>query len=463
MPFSTLPFLAGFLPLFITGAALCGRFSGQAVKLWLLAASMLFCWIASPWSLAVAAGSIAGHFLLLRGMAGSPCPGRWAACGIVADVMLLAGCKFLTGGTPPLGLSFFTFTQIGYLLFCAQGFEIPRRFTDYALFAGFFPCLLAGPVLNTREGLPQFTTDWAGPLQPDNLWRGSAFFVLGLLKKVLLADPLAPVVASAFAQADSLTLLPAWHAAAAYSLQLYFDFSGYTDMAIGLGCMVGLTLPDNFDQPYRARSVIDYWQRWHISLTRFLMTHLHAPLTMRIMRWRRSRGRCTGGLSAFTLTMALPVAVTMLAVALWHGDRWTYIVFGLLHTGFLLINHAWRQARGPALPATQSIALTYLCVLFASVVFRAETLPQAGMILDAMLGRQGVGHLSSDPRAWADAAWIAALYGIVHLAPATRQIVAWAAQAGGAQARGWGITLGCAATLGILACCGTGEFLYFRF
>jgi D-alanyl-lipoteichoic acid acyltransferase DltB (MBOAT superfamily) len=251
---------------------------------------------------------------------------------------------------------------------------------------------------------------------------------------------------------------------------LYFDFSGYTDMAIGLAWMVGLRFPDNFDQPYRATSAIAYWQRWHMSLTRFLMINVHAPLTMAVMRWRKRRhrpidGRAQRTFGGFSTMIAAPIAVTMVLVALWHGATWPFLLFGLLHAAFLVINHAWRLAQAPALPKLASIALTYLCVLVGAVLFRAATVADAGSMLSGMAGLHGLGSLRPDMPAVASVVRLLCLYSIVWFAPATRQWMqaepasrfAWSASPR------WAVVMGCAATLGLLASGGTGEFVYFRF
>jgi D-alanyl-lipoteichoic acid acyltransferase DltB (MBOAT superfamily) len=240
-------------------------------------------------------------------------------------------------------------------------------------------------------------------------------------------------------------------------------------MAIGLGWILGVRLPDNFDQPYKARCVIDYWQRWHMSLTRFLMTNVHAPLTMAVLRRRRRRGHRIDDAARRTptgfLTMMVgPIVTTMLLIGVWHGPRWTYVLFGLLHAGFLLVNHAWRLWKGPTLPPLLSIGLTYLAVLVGAVLFRAETPTQAVHLLAGMLGAHGV-SAAPDPRAILNALWLAGLYAIVWGAPTTRQIMqadprSWLRWAPTPR---WAAAMGCALTLGLLAAGGTGEFVYFRF
>ena len=258
--------------------------------------------------------------------------------------------------------------------------------------------------------------------------------------------------------------------ATAYSLQLYFDFSGYSDMAIGLARMFGLHYPDNFDRPYRATSVIAYWQCWHMSLTRFLMTNVHAPLTIAVLRWRRSHGLPIGQaaqrtMAGFLAMIGMPLLVTMALVSLWHGTALTFLAFGLLHAVFLMVNHLWRLWQAPSLPTIPSIGLTYLCVLAASVLFGAPGISAAGALLAGMIGLHGVGHIAPEFHATLDILWVLGLYAIVWGAPSTRQLMEtnptsplrWR------PSPQWALVMGCAATLGLLATGGSTEFVYFRF
>jgi alginate O-acetyltransferase complex protein AlgI len=467
--FSGFPFLLGFLPLFLCGFAIFGRLGTAWAKSWLIAASLGFYGIGAPAFLPLLILSVGVNFLLLHAMYGSARAGRWAVGGVALNLVVLGWFKY-PNALPPLGLSFFTFTQIGCLLHHAGGNVLPPKARDYTLFAAFFPSLLAGPILNPREMLPQFVRAGGWGLTADNLARGSGFFLIGLLKKTLLANPLAPVVAAGFADPETLTVFPAWQSAAAYSLQLYFDFSGYTDMAIGLAWMVGLRFPDNFDQPYRSSSVIAYWQRWHMSLTRFLMTNVHAPLTLAILRWRKGHGyavdaaaqRTAGG---FFTMIGAPVVVTMVLVSLWHGATPPFLLFGLLHAALLLVNHVWRVNRLPALPAPACVVLTYLCVLAGAVLFRATSAGVAGSMLAGMAGLHGLGAVRTDIHTIANILWLMSLYAIVWFAPSTRQ---WlqaepAARFTWRASPQWAVVMGCAATLGLLAAGGSGEFLYFQF
>jgi alginate O-acetyltransferase complex protein AlgI len=471
MIFSGLPFLLGFLPLALCGFAIAGHRGEAWAKYWLIGVSLLFYGVGARAFLPLLIVSVSGNFLLLRHLHGAAHAGRWAAAGVAINLGVLFWFKYLAlDSLPPLGLSFFTFSQIGCLLYFAAGDKPPPLARDYALFAGFFPALLAGPILNPRDTLGQFTGPGEWRLTADNVSVGLGFFLIGLLKKALLADHLSGLVADGFANPAHLALLPAWEVATGYSLQLYFDFSGYTDMAIGLAWMFGLRFPDNFDRPYRAVSMIEYWQRWHMSLTRFLIANVHAPLTMAILRWRRSRGLPINQAAQRTwigfLTMiGAPVGMTMMLVSLWHGTALTFLVFGLMHSAFLLVNHAWRVNRAPALPKIAGVALTYLCALVAAVFFRAPSVATAGSLLAGMTGLHGSGPVEADIHLVLDIAWILGLYVIVWGLPSTRQLML--GQSAGLLAwrpsPQWAVIMGFAATLGLLATGGGTEFVYFRF
>jgi alginate O-acetyltransferase complex protein AlgI len=481
MIFSGLPFLLGFLPLTLSGFAVAARFGEATAKYWLIAVSLLFYGVGARAFLPLLILSVGCNFLLLRRMHGSIHAGQWAAVGVALNLSVLFWFKYLAlDPLPPLGLSFFTFSQIGCLLHFASGDKPPPLARDYALFAGFFPALLAGPILNPGETLQQFTRAGNWRLTADNLSVGFGFFLIGLLKKTLLANHMSGLVADGFADPAHLTMLPAWEVATGYSLQLYFDFSGYTDMAIGLAWMFGLRFPDNFARPYRAASAIEYWQRWHMSLTRFLMSNVHAPLTMAILRWRRSRGLPIGQVAqrtwiGFLSMIGVPVAMTMALVSLWHGGTLTFLVFGLLHTAFLLVNHLWRLHQAPALPKIASVALTYLCILVASIFFRAPAVSVAGSLIAAMIGLHGASLVQADIHVVLDVAWILGLYVIVWTFPSTRHLMQaplMPAPSIHTRAAGlltwrpspqWAVIMGCAATLGLLATGGSTEFVYFRF
>ena len=237
----------------------------------------------------------------------------------------------------PLGISFFVFQKISYLIDLRRGDRHIYGFLDFCMFVSFFPQLVAGPLVRHNEIIDQFRQDPRGPAMWENLSRGFVLFIVGVGKKVLLADTLALLVDPLFAKALSapLSLAEAWAAAGGYTLQIYFDFAGYSDMAIGLGLMFGLRLPMNFDAPYRAVSVRDFWRRWHMTLSRFLRDYLYIPL---------------GGSRCGPVRQAVNVVATMLLGGLWHGAAWTFVVWGGLHGLALAVNHVWEQ-RGLRLPA----------------------------------------------------------------------------------------------------------------
>jgi alginate O-acetyltransferase complex protein AlgI len=474
MLFNSYIFLTGFLPLVIGGYGLAGRIGARPARGWLILASLAFyAWGAVQYLpllvLSVLGNHAAGRMLTRlpvrhRGLAVTAC--------VAANLGVLAWGRYASP-VLPLGLSFFTFSQIGFLLDCAAGVLTPPGLADYALFAGLFPHVIGGPIPVAREMLPRVAA-LRGRLAAGDLAVGGGYFIIGLLKKAVLAEPLSAVVTAGFADPGGLTLLGAWQAALSWSLALYFDFSGYSDMAIGLGRMFGLRYPANFASPYKAQSVIEYWQCWHMSLTRFLMGTIHAPLTLAVMRRRRALGlRVDRAAQAqpggFTVMMVLPIMVTMVLAGVWHGSGLTFLVFGLMHGGFLVVNHAWRlfwpgpcsQARSAMLAR---LALTYLCVLAGAVVFRAASLGDGLAMFGAMGGVNGI-SMSLEPRGVLDAAWLAGLFAIVWLAPNSEQImeavggrrIAWR------PSLPWAMAMGCAATLGLLSIGGTAEFVYFRF
>ncbi|MGA7805248.1 MBOAT family O-acyltransferase [Bradyrhizobium sp.] len=284
--------------------------------------------------------------------------------------------------TLPLGISFFTFTQIAYLADVALGRVYERNFIKYVVFVTYFPHLIAGPIMHHREMMPQFDSA-ERRLTSERLAIGLTVFVVGLFKKVAIADYMATISDPIFAAASkaAISRLDAWGGALAYALQIYFDFSGYCDMALGISLLFGIVLPFNFDAPYKAQSIAEFWHRWHITLSRFLRDYLYIPL---------------GGNRLGEARRNLNLATTMLIGGLWHGAGWTFVVWGGLHGFFLVTNHSWVKltARVPILLrasetiayAAISLVLTQFCVVIAWVFFRADSLTTAHRVLAAMFG-----------------------------------------------------------------------------
>jgi len=282
----------------------------------------------------------------------------------------------------PLGISFFVFQKISYLVDLRRGDRHIYGLLDFGMFVMFFPQLIAGPIVRHNEIIPQFAADPRRQEMWENLSRGFALFVVGVAKKVAFADTLAMVANPLFHQAEGapLTMAQAWVACAAYTLQIYFDFSGYSDMAIGLARMFGLRLPFNFDAPYRAVSVRDFWRRWHMTLSRFLRDYLYIPL---------------GGNRCGPVRQAANVIATMLLGGLWHGAGWTFVVWGGLHGVALAVNHLW-QGAGLRLPRAVAWLLTLLFVMAGWVLFRCDSFAAAGGMFGSMLGLHGIGHVALD-------------------------------------------------------------------
>ncbi len=282
----------------------------------------------------------------------------------------------------PLGISFFTFTQIAYLVDAYRGIAREHSFAKYLLFVTYFPHLIAGPVLHHKQMMPQFSNAILRYVNWENIANGLIIFAIGLSKKIFIADALAPYADAIFdasSRGVQLTTYESWAGALAYTFQLYYDFSGYSQMAIGISLMFNIQLPINFNQPYKATSIIDFWRRWHISLSQFLRDYLYIPL---------------GGNKNGPLMRYVNLLVTMLLGGFWHGAGWNYIVWGGMHGMYLIINHLWRSFFNLNKFSQQSHKfwticgwiLTFLSVVVAWVVFRAESLSSAQNILMSMFG-----------------------------------------------------------------------------
>ncbi len=283
----------------------------------------------------------------------------------------------------PLGISFFTFTQIAYLMDVKRGEAREYSFSHYLLFVTYFPHLIAGPILHHKEMMPQFEAGKGCSFE--NFSVGVTLFLVGLFKKVLLADGIAVYVAPVFgAHASGIepTFVDAWFGALAYTFQLYFDFSAYSDMAVGISRLFGITLPVNFYSPYQAVNIVEFWRRWHMTLSRFLRDYLYIPL---------------GGNRKGKSRRYFNLMVTMLLGGLWHGAGWTFVIWGGLHGFYLALNHAWILFKEKsAIPSfgmlgkAFGISLTFLSVVVGWVFFRADNLDSAFSIIRGMTGLNGI-------------------------------------------------------------------------
>jgi len=407
MLFNSYGFIFLFLPVVLLGFFQLARFNHAYAAGWLALSSLFFYGYWNPAYVGLLLGSIVCNYafgLWIAKAIGKRDTGngkRLLAVAIVANLALLGYYKyanfFLTSVNSavganwslgdiilPLGISFFTFTQIAYLVDTYQGKVKEYNFIHYVLFVTYFPHLIAGPVLHHKEMMPQFRHESTYRFNYENMAVGMTIFFIGLFKKVVIADGVADYVGPVFgapAAGMQLTFVEAWAGALCYALQLYFDFSGYSDMAIGLSRMFGVTLPLNFHSPYKSVNIIEFWRRWHMTLSRFLRDYLYFPLGGN----RKGKGRRYINLMA-----------TMLLGGLWHGAGWTYVIWGGLHGLYLIINHAWHALRrtlgqDPEQPLSRpmhllSALLTFLAVTIAWVFFRADTFGHATAIVQAMLG-----------------------------------------------------------------------------
>lgn len=407
MLFNSFGFIFLFLPITFAGMYWLGRYSRRLAALWLALASLTFYAVWDSRFLLVLLISIVsnygmGYWIGLHRAGAGVAAKKLLAAAIVFNLTLLGYFKYsnffiasvnqLSGGhipaldvVLPLGISFFTFTQIAFLIDVYRGIAREYNFIHYLLFVTYFPHLIAGPVLHHKQMMPQFANPAIYRINNENIALGLSIFVLGLFKKVLIADSLSEYATPIFNAANNghvLMLVEAWTGALAYTLQLYFDFSGYSDMAIGLSLMFNIRLPLNFDSPYKATNIIDFWRRWHMTLSAFLRDYLYIPL---------------GGNRKGKMRRYLNLMATMLLGGLWHGAGWTFIVWGGLHGLYLTVNHGWRGWKrklgwrdGGRYSRFAAGALTFLAVVIAWVFFRAESMVSAQSILAAMAGINGI-------------------------------------------------------------------------
>jgi alginate O-acetyltransferase complex protein AlgI len=429
MLFNSYEFLFAFLPATFLLFLLAGRISRQLALGWLIVASLVFYAWWRPINVPIIAASLAVNFTiarLLQRLAADQGKARLRsvllAAGIVFNVVYLGYFKYtnflltaandltgthfvLTQIILPLGLSFITFQKIAFLIDVNSGRVESFTLRDYLLFVLFFPQLIAGPIVHYREMMPQFHSN---PCRFDGnaLAVGLTMICFGLFKKVVLADSIAAYVTPVYLQAThgAVSLFPAWLAAIGFTLQIYFDFAGYSDMAAGIARCFGVRLPLNFYSPLQASSIIDFWQRWHVTLSRFLTAYLYNPMLLALTRRRFARGlpglgSRGAGLGAFMQLLALPLLLTMFISGVWHGAGYLFVVWGLLHGLYLTIDHAWRRLAPRLLPDKDryerlmrpvGFVITFLAVVVSMVFFRAPTLHSAVDVLAGMLGMHGI-------------------------------------------------------------------------
>ncbi len=452
------------------------------VYLWFIGLSMAFNFsLARRFEALRASGSVRGlRSLLTLGVGANLGFLGWFkyADFFIENVNALAATSVpLLGIVLPLAISFFTFQQIAYLVDAYRGETQEHSALHYCLFVCFFPQLIAGPIVHHKEILDQFEARQDSRLHPSHLAVGGTLFFLGLFKKTVLADGVAQLVGPVFDAARDgvvLSLYEAWQGTLAYTLQIYFDFSGYSDMAIGLGFLFGVRLPLNFHSPYKATSIVEFWRRWHITLSRFLRDYLYIGLGGN----RRGKAR-----------RYLNLLLTMVLGGLWHGAAWTFVIWGALHGLYLVLNHAWaglqKRLGVDLLPGpvgrVGAVAMTFLAVVISWVFFRAEGVSTAWSMLRSMSGHADLAAYANNllPSGHAGFFGIAALLAVVFFAPNSHQLLGehqpaledhLTAQDGG---RAWGPrwsprpawagVMAAVAVVAVMFISRQSEFLYFRF
>jgi alginate O-acetyltransferase complex protein AlgI len=517
MLFNSFGFLLVFLPLVLLGYQLAGLAGRKFVVIWLALMSLVFYAVWRREFLWLLGGSVLFNYMCARLIARFKDRDRLQSAmlwiGISGNLLLLFYYKYLfpllsglgrlvtlhhqfAGVLLPLGISFFTFTQIAYLIDLRQGAAESQDLPSYVLFVTFFPHLIAGPILHHSEIMPQLQQQRRYRLRADDVSVGFSWFIMGLFKKVFIADALAPFADTAFAHPELLGLVPAWLGVLSYTMQLYFDFSGYSDMAIGLARMFSIRFPLNFDSPYKAANIIDFWSRWHMTLTRYVTSYLYNPMSLWVNRRRIAKGKKvsrkgSATLEGFTSMVAFPTLFSMFIIGIWHGAGLQFLLFGLFHGVYLTINHAWRIFRpnfrpkktGPVSPLAQwarhaaSVLLTLFCVVLAQVLFRADSTRGAFAMFASMAGAHGAQLSALAAGHGKLLIWLLLLFGVVWLLPNTQQILAGFGSAAGVKpptgglARhllwrpsvAWALSLAVALLLSLAFMENTSRFLYFQF
>jgi len=388
MLFNSSAFVLGFLPIALLGFFAAGRLGGTKWALrWLILTGLFFYGWSDVRLVLLLGGSILVNYLVAQRIARHTSR-WWLISGVAANIALLAWFRYANfllhdvlrlhaqefDIVLPLAISFFTFQQISYLVETSRGERVHQGLLPYAAFVAFFPYLIAGPIVRQREVVPQLTAADLSTPRAGAIADGLTIFLLGMAKKVVLADTFAHYADIGFAaagQGTSLTFVEAWYAVAAYALQIYFDFSGYSDMAIGLACIFNVHLPLNFASPYKARNIAEFWRCWHITLSRFLRDHVYIALGGN----RQGTTRCSANL-----------IITMLLGGLWHGAAWNFVLWGGLHGLFLLLCKTWPWR----LPLIAARALTVLAVSIAWVPFRASSVEATLAMLRGIAGLNGI-------------------------------------------------------------------------
>ncbi len=379
MLFNSYAFIFVFLPIALAGYFSINHFKRITLgKCWLIGASLYFYTYFSYKNLPILLFSLCMNYILGSLLHQDL---KWISklnlfrFGLFLNIGLLSFFKF-SGFLLPLGLSFFTLQQVAFLIDSYEGLTEKKGFIDYAFFVSFFPTLISGPIVHYQHLIPQIESIDNKRFNLNQFSAGIFIFCLGLTKKVLISEAFAGWAKTGFDEALSLDLLAAWKTSLSYTFQLYYDFSGYTDMAIGIGYMFNVKIPQNFNSPFRSKSIIEFWSRWHMTLSQFINTYLFTPIVRAMPKIN------------FRNTM-FATFIAMFIAGIWHGAGWTFVAYGVLHGSALVVNHIWKK-RKKKLPPGLAWFLTFNFVNITFIVFRAKTLSEAWKVLKGMLGFSGV-------------------------------------------------------------------------
>ena len=427
MLFNSNVFIFVFLPVCLISFYALARINREWAKIFLTLASFVFySWLNVEYVPLLAASIIFNYWVggqIQTAVAANQTRAVrvWQAFGVLANLALLGYFKYSNFlidnvntelGTHfvlhhiilPLGISFFTFQRIAYLIDSARGQIKNSGIVGFSLFAAFFPQLISGPIVRYDEVYPQFEARHFLATAKRNIMVGLVIFAIGLFKKTVIADTageIANPLYDAAIHGTTFDVLSGWIAASSYTVQVYFDFSGYSDMAIGLARMFGILLPLNFHSPLRAASIIDYWRRWHMTLTRFMVSYLFQPLSL--IFTRKAVQNRMGRWPTFIVSVVVPAFVTFVVIGIWHGAGWTFILFGVIHATYVCINEVWGQYQkdrrrklkltgeyhSTLLYRTSCHLITVFCVLAANVMFRSDQIATAAIIYKGMFGLSG--------------------------------------------------------------------------
>jgi alginate O-acetyltransferase complex protein AlgI len=507
MLFNSYEFIFIFLPIVLFGFHFIGKHCRHRVAIaWLVGASLFFYGWWNPAYLGlllfsiifnyscgtsinnVAEGKISKKIILIIGIIiNLSVLGYFKYANFFIDNLnVLTGTNiFLNEVILPLGISFFTFQQITYLVDSYFNETKEYNFLHYCLFVTFFPQLIAGPIVHHKEMLPQYNNDSMYRIHSKNITIGLTIFILGLFKKVVLADGISVYASPVFNAAEigtQLTLFEAWVGAIAYSFQLYFDFSGYSDMAIGIARMFGVKLPLNFNSPYKATNISDFWRQWHMTLSRLIRDYLWDPISLTLTRHAINNNY--NAFEMFSLTIVTPILFSFFWIGLWHGAGWNFIIFGMIHGVYIIIHNIWKtifvNKTNFRINKTIAWLITFFAVSISWVPFRAESINGAGNILAAMFRLDGISLSGSQlVNLGPGFIWILALLIIATKFPNTiqfmqkfqshsddynyKEINVERSLLGWNLTTLWAIIIGIGFCIAIASISKTSEFLYFQF